>query len=743
MDLSLLSENSLPVDVGYLHLVRFLGEGNGGRSFVAESRGTGGLPSRVAVTVLPPGLLEDRQRWRDVQTEVSRAALLRHRGIVRTFSLAVESGSPYLISELVEGVNLKQMLARGGPLTPRQGLDIGIQLISALGAAHECRPGSGDIPQPHGELRPSAVMLSVEGVVKLRGFGLAKVYPSRPGLEAVGFAAPEALSGQRLTLGTDLFSLGGLLFFLLTGEVPFPVHLGASAGERIAATVKGLRGGRVFSDVNRVVPGLGDALGRMLCLDPALRFAGAGEAEAVFREVRGALPRSSRLNEVITERFGEGLVDTPSAQSGVAPGLLEVELSRDLGVPAPPPIPVPSREIVDAPRAGPVLVAPGPVSVPPQEAFRPPTPAPAPASVARPEARDTQETAPAASSRLEELSLDFDGETTDAVAPLDRLLEPSVEGAGSLVETAPHAGAIEPAPSASDFARARPSLERTEQTAASAAVVGPRGSKGDPRANGGPLQRALVWVVCVLGVLVLGLLAVLKLGGPPEPQVGEAESSSDQGADEAHAGTTAEAETTGLGQSANSPDGNSGSSEPDVGAPDGASQSASGAENQGASGRNSRSDAEGSVDGSPPERREESVEEERARLRREAIERRRTREAKARQEPVEVDSGSPVRLAIIHSPIRSARMGSSELMTVRMTDAPRSSRVVLHAGPRGGPYKKSRLKAKSGGRWEGWIDFRGTSEGGEFHYWLVASHPRAPASATSGSRSAPNRVEIE
>jgi len=101
-----------------------------------------------------------------------------------------------------------------------------------------------------------------------------------------------------------------------------------------------------------------------------------------------------------------------------------------------------------------------------------------------------------------------------------------------------------------------------------------------------------------------------------------------------------------------------------------------------------------------------------------------------------------VSVSIVHSPLRSARMGSSELLTVRM-DAPRSAKVVLHSGPAGGPYKKTRLKAKSGGRWEGWIDFRGTSVGQDFNYWLVATHPRAASSDTSASRSSPHRVEIQ
>jgi hypothetical protein len=136
------------------------------------------------------------------------------------------------------------------------------------------------------------------------------------------------------------------------------------------------------------------------------------------------------------------------------------------------------------------------------------------------------------------------------------------------------------------------------------------------------------------------------------------------------------------------------------------------------------------------------TDEERSRRRRDAIERRQARQDRAAASRSERDAGGPVSLSISHSPVRSARIGSSELVTVRM-DAPRSAKVVLHSGPSGGPYRRTRLKAKSGGRWEGWIDFRGTSVGEDFHYWLVATHPRASAPARSGSSSAPHRVSIQ
>jgi len=815
MDLARLTSADLPVDLGYLHLISVLGEGSCGRSFRAESRGVGGLPRSVAVTVLPPGLLEDQLRWRELQTEVSRAALLRHRGVVRTFSLTVEGGAPYLISELVEGATLKQLMAQGGPLTARQGLDVGIQLISALAAAHEPRPGSGDIPLPHGELRPSAVMLGVDGVVKLRGFGLGKVQPSNPGSSAASFASPEALSGQRLSLGTDLFSLGGLLVFLLTGDPPFPVHRGASAGERIAAVVRGLRGGGVLSDVDQIVPGLGSALGRMLCLDPTLRFATAGEAEAIFREVRGGLPRSSRLKEVITERFGDQLRQTgdfqaadsvsryltadpptpvlkppPAPRPGMppsdtlsrvpAPDSLEVEVSRDLGAPDPPPIPVPNREILAAPRGGPILVDPGPVGVPAPEAFRPisgATEDPGVDSGSGDEESESAEAAqnsgeaspglslaptvepvlaptppPALTSKREpafelvqDISLDLDDETTDADVPLGALpdslgrMPQGTPAPAAVLSPASERAADEPSPLSHrgdrsvsvETAEAVSPIGDADAQETSPSIAAPQRSSEATGKRAFPVRRFAL-VVGLLAVFALVLVMVVNLRGGLETGMG-AGSVAAVDKNDASSSIAPEAEVLSDGTLAS--DGSGGGERAAVESGDGSAGFQDGTDENMTGGQEE-------LQGAESEGASTVLDEERQRRRREAREQRRSRELTEASAVPERESGAPVSLSLSHSPLRSARVGSSELVTARM-DAPRSSKVVLHSGPAGGPYKKSRLKAKSGGRWEGWIDFRGVSAGENFHYWLVATHPRASSAAQSGSRSAPHQVALQ
>jgi len=758
MDLTSLTSADLPFSLGYLHLSTHLGDGITGRTFRAESRGLGGLPRTVAVTVLPQNLIQDEHRWRELQTEVGRAALLRHRGVVRLFSLAVEENTPYVVSELVEGASLRELLERGEPLEARQALDIGIQIISALGAAHDPVSGSGELPVPHGELRASAVVVGLDGVIKLRGFGLRRAHSSNPSTSALVFASPEALSGQRLGLGTDLFSLGGLLFYALTGRVPFPVHSGASAGERLAAIVKGLRGGGVLGEVDQLVPGLGKAFGRMLCLDPALRFSTAGEVEAVFREVRGGLPRSTRLQEVVTERFGDELLasstsnspdavsqylvaapgrgkekKTPAAsprthgEVTTAPGssseLLE-EASRDLGVPDPPPIPVPRRQIVSAPRTGPTLVDPGQITMPEKEAFRLPSTPGSPASPGFPADATTDGGRATLSSKSLEVepSLDLDEETTDGGSPM--YFESYSSGA---------------LPRNSDLGNTSElsSGERVLRVGLapnSAGVGGPKtadlppGSRPISKRKAGPAQL-LFGLIGVLAFLVVsvGIFAYIRSTEQEaaEPSAGKVVPSGDQAgqSDKELENSRGEEDPTEVVDSAEV-----------IGEIVPIELNLGGQGEEADTRRSSRaqrgSDAERdtSRDSSSERRRQEKVKREAAVG---------TSTSRDRSE-----EGPPVSLSITHSPLTSARMGSSELITVRMS-APRSTKVVLHSGPAGGPIKRTRLKAKSGGRWEGWIDFKGTSVGDDFSYWLVATHPRANASAKSGSRSAPHRVSIQ
>ncbi|MEE2830693.1 MAG: protein kinase [Myxococcota bacterium] len=766
MNLAHIGPGDLPLALGSLQLVTIQGSGSTGTTFRGETKGLGGLPRVVAVTVLPQSILSDATRWRDLQTEIDRAAGIRHRSVVRTFSLAVEEGTPYVITELVDGVGLDALLERAGSLDPKQVLDVGIQLVSALGAAHEPTNQRAAVPLPHGELRPSAAMIGLDGVVKLRGFGLGQVLDQRPGPKALPFAAPEALASQRLGIGTDLFSLGALLFDGLTGSEPFPIRPTATSGERLAAIVKGLRGGGLLGEVDAIVPGLGQVLGRLLSLDPSTRFQKVAEAEAALREIRGGLPRARRLSEVLIDCFGRDLglatghgpvnspvstyinVDpaltaskpplprspeetVPPAEATGDPSVRKGPLlspggqsaGRDSGVPAPPPVAVSRRELVAAPRDAPSA----------------PSMAPSP-------------------SLTEEISLDVDEATTDPGRMMPGPARPEAVGSRSEptvvprrelpprppADRRPDGGAAPVGPT-----RAMPKVPSSDggpSPASSAADRGPvpAAQPGPRQRDKGPGRRAPtsasrgvrtpVLLLCGL-VIIAGLVVImiqldrggsgsfsLDAGGGERTELdaaGPAAKLANQQDSESLEAGPLDRPAAGSGPA----DGG----EAAAGLPD--SETVPEVESEGAT---ERTEAE------------ERAAERRAALAEERRRRRAERSEEAasdrREEPEAEPRSGTVELQLTHRPIREARPGASALVSVTLA-GPRKSKVVLHYGPAGGPYRKKALRAKSGKRWEGWMD-SDLPSGATLEYWVVGSHPAAKDSVRSGSRSSPHRVSI-
>ena len=107
--------------------------------------------------------------------------------------------------------------------------------------------------------------------------------------------------------------------------------------------------------------------------------------------------------------------------------------------------------------------------------------------------------------------------------------------------------------------------------------------------------------------------------------------------------------------------------------------------------------------------------------------------------PSNLPPGS-VSLDLAHRPVTAGDSGASDLVLARV-DGPADTRVVLHAGPAGGPFQQTTLKARGSGRWETWLKFSVPS-GSRMEYWITASHPAADGDASSASRSAPHVVDV-
>jgi eukaryotic-like serine/threonine-protein kinase len=201
---------------GRYRLVRRIGGGGMGEVWEADDIVLG---RRVALKVLVQELADDARATKRFVREARATAKITHPNVTRVYDFGRDGGLPYLVMELLEGDTLADRLA-GGPLPPAEAARIGAAVADALDAAH----GRGII---HRDVKPSNVLLTPAGEVKVMDFGIAAAADethSTTGSGLYGTAAyisPERAAGQPVTPAADVYSLGAVLYELLTGHPPF------------------------------------------------------------------------------------------------------------------------------------------------------------------------------------------------------------------------------------------------------------------------------------------------------------------------------------------------------------------------------------------------------------------------------------------------------------------------------------------------------------------------------------------
>jgi serine/threonine protein kinase len=220
-----------------------LGEGGMGEVYLARDPK---INRDVAIKVLPTAFSADAERLRRFEQEAQAAGALNHPNILSIYDVDTHDGSPYVVSELLEGETLREQL-NGTSLPVRKALDYALQIASGLAAAH----GKGIV---HRDLKPENLFVTKDGRVKILDFGLAKLIEPRdesevrtdlptrkrntdPGtvVGTVGYMSPEQVRGQRVDHRSDLFSLGAVLYEMISGKRAFR---GESAIETLNAILK-------------------------------------------------------------------------------------------------------------------------------------------------------------------------------------------------------------------------------------------------------------------------------------------------------------------------------------------------------------------------------------------------------------------------------------------------------------------------------------------------------------------------
>jgi serine/threonine-protein kinase len=237
------------------------------------------LGRRVAVKLLREDLASSHEFVERFRREAHMVAGLGHPNIAQVFDYGQDGRAHFIVMELVEGADLARLLAERHRLAPAEVVDIAGQVCSALAAAHR----AGVV---HRDIKPGNVIIGPDGHVKVTDFGIARALGEAP-LTQTGsvmgtaqYLPPEQSTGQPATLASDLYSLGVLIYQMLTGEVPF------TGDSPVAVAVR-----HVSEDVPppsaivpEVPPGLDAVVARATAKQPADRYASADEMAAALRE---------------------------------------------------------------------------------------------------------------------------------------------------------------------------------------------------------------------------------------------------------------------------------------------------------------------------------------------------------------------------------------------------------------------------------------------------------------------------
>ena len=172
----------------------------------------------VAVKVLKAEFREDKAFITKFRAEAQAAAGLAHPNIVNIYDVGEEKGVYFIVMELVEGITLKEYIAKKGRLAVREATSIAIQVSQGLEAAHN----SGII---HRDVKPQNIIISTDGKVKVTDFGIARAATnntiSTAVMGSVHYTSPEQARGGYSDAKSDIYSLGITLYEMLTGHVPF------------------------------------------------------------------------------------------------------------------------------------------------------------------------------------------------------------------------------------------------------------------------------------------------------------------------------------------------------------------------------------------------------------------------------------------------------------------------------------------------------------------------------------------
>lgn len=298
-------------------IIRTIGEGGMANVYLARDTI---LDRDVAVKILRGDLADDEKFVRRFQREAISASSLSHPNIVEMYDVGEDDGQYYIVMEYVEGKTLKSLIKRRGSLTIPEVIDIMLQLTSAVACAH-------DSYIIHRDIKPQNVLIREDGTVKITDFGIAMALNSNELTQtnsvmgSVHYLPPEQANGSGATIKSDIYSLGILMFELLTGKLPFK---GENAVE---IAIKQMRE-KIPSvcELNSNVPqSLENVILKACAKNPRNRYNNVLE---MHDDIKSALNEERKDEKIITYRYSENDLE----ETKIMPTITEKQKSSDVKV---------------------------------------------------------------------------------------------------------------------------------------------------------------------------------------------------------------------------------------------------------------------------------------------------------------------------------------------------------------------------------------------------------------------------